>query len=103
MNNNHTLLVRGFDIFFSGASEEKLTKIAMQLGGRYSFNTKQGRATYMFEKIITTDFEKLSKVHATVNNLGRALAAAFTCKFIASELYVTTNSETAQLLMASGY
>lgn len=103
MESNHHLLLRGFDIFFSVTSEEKLAKIAKQLGGRYSFNTKKGRATYMFKKIITIDFEQLSKVHATVNDLGRELAVAFSCNYIASELYVTTNSETAQLMMASGY
>lgn len=37
MDINKVILVRGFDLYFSDASDETIERIAMQLGGNYDF------------------------------------------------------------------
>ena len=38
MDINKVMLVRGFDLFFSDASDETIERIAKQLGGNYDFD-----------------------------------------------------------------
>ena len=86
-------LLRGFDLFFTDLSANSLERIAKLLGGRYSFDVKQGRATYMFEKILTIECVKLSELHLIADEVGNMFALTFGCTFLYSELYLTVSPE----------
>ena len=75
MDTKELALVRGFDLFFADASAKTLENIAKQLGGRYSFNAEEGRATYMFEKIIRVEISSLAGIHKVVSEHGNTFAA----------------------------
>lgn len=89
----NTALIRGFDLYFTELSADSLERIAQQLGGRYSFNVEQGRATYMFEKIKTIESTKISESHQIVDDVGNLMALTFGCKFLYSELYLTVETK----------
>jgi hypothetical protein len=93
MSQATTVLVRGFDMFFTGADALALENIAKQLGGRYSFNVAEGRASYMFEKIQTVPVDGLKKMHQFIHKLGREYAASQGCTYVASELYITASQD----------
>ena len=93
MDSKELALVRGFDLFFAGASEKTLGNIAKQLGGRYSFNADEGRTTYMFEKIVCVEVASLAKIHQVTNDCGNTFAAKYGCHYEFSELYVTVSSK----------
>ena len=97
MQHQNAALVRGFDLFFSGASEKILENIAKQLGGRYSYNVKEGRATYMFEKIQCIEAEKIGEIHVLANDFGSMFAATHGCQYEYSELYVTLSKSSVLL------
>ena len=89
----NTALIRGFDLYFTELSANSLERIAQQLGGRYSFNVKQGRATYMFEKIRTIKCAKLPESHQIVDEFGNMFALTYGCTFLYSELYLTVTTK----------
>ena len=93
MDSKELALVRGFDLFFADASAKTLENIAKQLGGRYSFNAEEGRATYMFEKIIRVEISSLAEIHKVANDCGNTFAAKYGCHYEFSELYVTVSSK----------
>jgi hypothetical protein len=93
MDSKELALLRGFDLFFADASAKTLENIARQLGGRYSFNAAEGRATYMFEKIICVKIASLAGIHKVVNECGKTHAAMYGCHYEYSELYVTVSKK----------
>ncbi|MGV0958529.1 MAG: hypothetical protein ACOYB1_01740 [Limnohabitans sp.] len=93
MNSNSIVHVRGFDLFFSDASALTIENIAKQLGGRFSFNTEEGRATHMFENIQKIPDSEIFNIHKTLRNFGEMFALTYNCKYICSELYVTTSQD----------
>jgi hypothetical protein len=93
MDSNELVLVRGFDLFFTGASETTIEDIAIPLGDRYSFNAAEGRTTYMFNTIKCVEAASLSKIHNLANTYGNMFAATYDCHFEFSELYVTVRNK----------
>jgi hypothetical protein len=93
MNLKELVLVRGFDLFFAGASDTTIENIAKQLGGRFSFDADEGRTTYMFETIKCVEVASLSKMHGILNNLGNMFAATYDCQYEFSEFYVTVSDK----------
>ena len=91
MDSKELALVRGFDLFFADASAKTLENIAKQLGGRYSFNAEEGRATYMFEKIVRVEISSLAEIHKVANECGKTHAAMYGCHYDYSELYLTVS------------
>ena len=91
MDSKELALVRGFDLFFADASAKTLENIAKHLGGRYSFNAEEGRATYMFEKIIRVEISSLAGIHKVVSEHGNTFAAMYGCHYEYSELYLTVS------------
>ena len=89
----NTALIRGFDLYFNELSANSLERIAQQLGGRYSFNVEEGRATYMFEKIRTVECAKLPESHQIVDEFGNMFALTYGCTFLYSELYLTVTTK----------
>ena len=89
----NTALIRGFDLYFTELSANSLERIAQQLGGRYSFNVEQGRATYMFEKIRTVECAKLPESHQIIDEFGNMFALTYGCIFLYSELYLTVTTK----------
>ena len=102
MSKENTVLIRGFDMFFTDASASALENIAKQLGGRYSFNVAEGRASYMFEKIQRVPVDGLNEVHRITHQLGREYAASQGCTYVASELYITTSEDNLSQLTGTG-
>ena len=88
--------VRGFDLFFAGASEAILENIAQALGRKSSYCIDEGRATYMFSRIVDIHVENLANAHQIADNLGEKFAVDFNCQYEFSELYITI-SKPAQL------
>jgi len=93
MDSKELALVRGFDLFFADASAKTLENIAKQLGGRYSFNAEQGRATYMFEEVMCVKISSLAEIHKIVSEYGITFAAMYGCHYRFSELYLTVSSK----------
>lgn len=93
MDLKELVLVRGFDLFFTGASDATLENIAKQLGGRFSFNASEGRTTYMFNTIKRVEVASLSKMHKDLNTLGNTFAATYDCHYEFSEFYVTLRKD----------
>jgi hypothetical protein len=91
---NDTILVRGFDLFFTNLSNQSLENIAKQLGGRYSFNFSEGRATYMFESIQMFEHIKIKELHSAVNAFGELFALTYDCTYLHNELYLTVPKST---------
>jgi hypothetical protein len=102
MSKETTVLVRGFDMFFTDASASALENIAKQLGGRYSFNVAEGRASYMFEKIQRVPVDELDQAHKVIHTLGREYAASHGCNYIASELYITISEDKLAIISSTG-
>jgi hypothetical protein len=93
MDSKELAMVRGFDLFFADASAKTLENIAKQLGGRYSFNADEGRATYMFEELMCVKISCLAEIHKIVNECGKTHAAIYGCHYEFSELYLTVGSK----------
>lgn len=89
MQTKQIVLVRGFDLFFKNASALTLENIAKQLGGRYSYDPQEGRATYMFESIKAIPTSQIPTSHLAVRDLGKMLAITYDCEYLYSELYLT--------------
>lgn len=89
MNLKELVLVRGFDLFFTGASDATIENIAKKLGGSFSFDVDEGRTTYMFSRIVNMPVENLAKAHQIANNTGERFALEFDCQYEYSELYIT--------------
>lgn len=91
MDTKELALVRGFDLFFADASAETLENIAKELGGSYSFNADEGRATYMFEKKMLVKLSSVAGIHKIANELGQTFADTYDCHYEYSELYLTVS------------
>ena len=93
MNNENTVVMCGFDLFFSNASWLQLQTIAKSLGGNSSFDFIQQSATYMFEQPRLITVKEIQMAHDVVRETGECLAELHGCEYAANELYLRTNPE----------
>ena len=94
MNDANTVVMRGFDLFFSNASWLQLQAIAKSLGGNSSFDFLQQSATYMFEQPRLIKVKEIQTAHDFVRETGECMAELHGCEYAANELYLRTNPET---------
>ena len=93
MNLKELVLVRVFDLFFTGASDTTIENIAKQLGGRFSFEVDEGRTTYMFDTTKCVEVESLVEIHHLANTMGDMFATTYDCCYEFSELYVSVRDK----------
>ena len=82
------MLVRGFDLFFSNASDETIESIARQLGGNYDFDFIEERVTHMFGRELLLPIDKIGEIHVAADNVGKMFEAHYNCKYESSEFYL---------------
>jgi len=86
----NSVIVRGIDLFFDDATEQVLKDIAMELGGKSSYDSGEQKATYMFKNEVLVKVNKLSECHDIANDLGNYFSKKYRCDFEASERYLRT-------------
>lgn len=82
-------LIRGFDLFFKDADPDCIRSIAFDLGGNFSYDCNEMRATYMFEKPREAFVHEIANHHEMLRTLAKKYEDKFSCTFITSEFYLT--------------
>ena len=82
------MLVRGFDLLFSNASDEEIKIIAKHIGGNCDFDLYEGRVTYMFGKELYMPKSKTGAIHKAAKDLGERLQREYDCKYEHCEYYL---------------
>ncbi len=91
-------MIRGFDLFFEGASEYVIEAIARDLGGNCSFDPKEMRATYMFSKPRYMLINEIDNLHEMLQSLGERYQAMYKCEFLKSELYLRAQNKGVEII-----
>ena len=91
MIENEIVTVRGFDMFFNGASKAMLQHIADEIGEGSTYDDDAHSVTYMFTKNRCCEFGSLEQLHLFIRQQGLRLAEEFGCTYEASELYLTVS------------
>ncbi len=91
------VILRGYDLFFKGASEEDLSDICRELGNKSSYDIKKQRVTNMLTNDVLMALNKLEECHDAANYAGEYFDKKYNCDFIASELYLKMTKEQAEL------
>jgi hypothetical protein len=83
--------VRGFDLFFFGASEATLKSIAEHLGGDSNYQFDEGFVTYMCEQThaIHTS-SQLNHIQEVVSSVGNYFSQTYCHPYLYAELRVST-------------
>lgn len=103
MIENEIVVVRGFDMFFNGASEVMLQHIADKIGESSTHDHDACSATYMFTKNRYCEFGLLERLHLFIGQQGLRLAEEFGCTYEASELYLTVSPSVTDWMTDNGF
>lgn len=92
MNTESIGYVRGYDLFFLGATEETLQSISKSLSNTATYSMEKGCVTYMAKQAYEFQFtNQLGGIHENARKIGESFAIQHCCVYLYSELYIRTN------------